>query len=130
VKIAMMLTAERDREFVADLSAKRPRLRETEMVRIARRGAAQKAGLGRDIAEMCLVANAIRLGQGERAFVDPGLSQLIDPVCGSGRAIEFGWFDTGASLRGGAGFRELHIRIWVRDPFGVSNVIGVRPTGC
>jgi hypothetical protein len=92
VKVAVMWATQGHGEFVADLAAKGARLREAEVMCVTRYGAAQEAGLRRDEAEMLLVANAMRFGQGEGAFVDAGMSRLIYRGCWAGRAIQLGRF--------------------------------------
>ena len=71
VDLTVMFAAERNRKFVADLSAECAHLGETEMMRIGRTRAAKKAGLCADMAEVGLVANASRLAKRKRALVDP-----------------------------------------------------------
>ena len=66
VQLTMVCTAERDGVLVADLAAERSRLGEAEVVRIARRAAADEAGLGGHEVQVVLVALADRLADGQR----------------------------------------------------------------
>ena len=65
-----MGAAERDGEFIADLAAHGARLREADMVRVRRYGAAKQARLGSDVAQVLLVAHAVGLWEGEDALFD------------------------------------------------------------
>ena len=62
--------AQGDSEFVAHFSAKRPRLREAEMVGIGRLSSTYEAGVLGNKSEMLLIAVASRLGNREGALVD------------------------------------------------------------
>ena len=72
VEIAMVLSAERDGELVTDLAAECLRLREPDVVGIARLGAAQEAGLRGHVPEVILVTDPLRLLQDKGALVDRG----------------------------------------------------------
>jgi hypothetical protein len=61
MQFTMMEAADRNCELVADLAAKRTRLRETKVVWLCRRAAADDAGLPRDELAMILVTQANRL---------------------------------------------------------------------
>ena len=65
-----MDAAERDREFVAGLAAKRPRLHEPQVMRVGGLAAADQARLLGDIAKVVPVAIAPRCRNGEHALVD------------------------------------------------------------
>ena len=73
--LAMMASAQRHREFVADLAAKRGMLGEAKMVRVRWFAAAHQAGLLGDKSKCCLVPNPARLRQCERTLVDAAGSQ-------------------------------------------------------
>jgi hypothetical protein len=68
---AVMDTAQRYREFIARLTAKRARLYEPQVMRIRRFAGAQKAWLEGDVAKMLLVAVATWRTYRENALVDP-----------------------------------------------------------
>ena len=68
--LAMMAPAQRHREFVADLAAKRPALREAQVMRIRRLAAANQTRLLGHVSDVVSVTNPARLGEGEGAFVD------------------------------------------------------------
>src|SRR5579871_5043046 len=67
---AVMDAAERYRKFIAHLAAERGRLRETDVVRIARFASADEARLLGDEPEVVPVAQSPRLAEGEGALVD------------------------------------------------------------
>ena len=68
----MMRPAKRDSIFVADLLAEPPRLRKTQMVRVAGLAAADQARLYCHKAQVLFVSQPFGFGQGEHAFVDAG----------------------------------------------------------
>ena len=70
VQFAMMATAQRHGEFVADLEAKSSGLGESQMVGIAGLPAADHARLFGDKAKVNFVALSAWLGKGQHAFVD------------------------------------------------------------
>ena len=70
VNLAMMSTAERDGEFVADLAPERTMLGKANVVRICGLPSADQAGLRRDELQVVLVAKAARLGIRQDAFID------------------------------------------------------------
>ena len=70
VVLLMVDGAEGYREFIADLEPKTPRLREADVMGVARRSAANKAGLLGDKAQMLLGANPFWFADGEHALVD------------------------------------------------------------
>ena len=70
MELAVMASAERDGELVADFDSQCARLCEAEMVRVARVATAYKARLGSHEAQMGFVASALGFGQGKNAFVD------------------------------------------------------------
>jgi len=72
MEVAVMCSAQRHREFVADLAPHRPRLGEPEMVRISGVSPADQTGLRRHELEMSFVAESPRLADREHAFVDFG----------------------------------------------------------
>ena len=86
VKLAMMGTAERDGELVADFAAERFRLSEADVVSVGGEGATDKAWLRCDETEMILVAEAARLAEGQGALVD-GRPQLGGTDRGPGERI-------------------------------------------
>ena len=71
VNLAMMSTAERDGEFVADFAPERAMLGKANVVRICGLPSADQAGLRRDELQVVLVAKAARLGKRQDAFIDP-----------------------------------------------------------
>ena len=66
----MVAAAERDSEFVANLAAERPALREAQMVSIARLPAADQARLLRHISDVVTVPNPAWLRERQRTLVD------------------------------------------------------------
>ncbi len=70
VKLAVVAAAQRNGELVTRLAAKRPRLRNTQVMGIGRLAAADQARLVGDKSQMVLVADAPRLREREGAFVD------------------------------------------------------------
>jgi hypothetical protein len=60
--LAMMAAAERDRELIADLAAKRSMLGEAQMMGIGRPAATNQTGLLGDKSDVLAVANPARLG--------------------------------------------------------------------
>jgi hypothetical protein len=64
VNLAVMSTAERDGEFVADLAPECAMLGKANVVRICGLPSADQAGLHRDELQVVLVAKAARLGEG------------------------------------------------------------------
>ena len=71
VQFTMVLTAERHREFVADLGAERRPLGKADVMSIGRLSAADCARLRPDKLQMLLVAEPARLAEREHAFVYP-----------------------------------------------------------
>lgn len=72
VELAMMLTAKRDRELVADLAAEGGRLSAPEVMGIGGEPVAQQARLRGDEAKVLLVPMAGWLADRERTLIDPG----------------------------------------------------------
>ena len=70
MKLAMMSPAQRDREFVTDLSPERPVLRKAQMMGVTGLTSADQAGLLGDKPHMSAMANAARLGMTEDGFID------------------------------------------------------------
>jgi hypothetical protein len=70
MQLAMMTTAERDRELIADLAAESRRLCKTEMMRISGKPAANQARLLGDRFHMLAVANSAGQRQRQDRFVD------------------------------------------------------------
>ena len=66
----MMTAAERHREFVAHLSAKRPMLRKAHMMRIGGRATANQTGLFGDEPYVLAIANSARFGMAKFALID------------------------------------------------------------
>src|SRR5262249_40162973 len=77
---AVMDTTERYREFIARLTTKRPRLHESQVMRIRRLAGAQEAWLEGDVAKMLLVAVATWRTYREHALVDPLGLKLVGSV--------------------------------------------------
>jgi len=77
---AVMDTAERDREFIARLTTKRPWLHEPQVMRIRRLAGAQETWLEVDVAKMLLVAIATWHAYREHALVDPLGLKLVGSV--------------------------------------------------
>ena len=69
MQLAMMSPAERHREFVADLATERTRLREAQMVWIARPATADQARLLNHMPDMIAVTNATRFGEDKHTLV-------------------------------------------------------------
>jgi hypothetical protein len=70
MEFTMMSPAERDRELVARFAGKRPILRKTKMMGIARLASTDQAGLPGDKTYMLAIANAPRLGVRQHRLVD------------------------------------------------------------
>jgi hypothetical protein len=70
MELAMVATAERDSELVADLAAQRPALGKAQMMGIAGLPATNQAGLLGDMPEVLAIANPPDHGQGKGGFVD------------------------------------------------------------
>src|SRR6516225_10164485 len=68
--LAMMTTAERDRELIADLTAECRRLREPQMMGVCRATSANEAWLFGDGFHMLAVADPAQHGQRQDRFVD------------------------------------------------------------
>ena len=66
---AVMSSAQRHRELVADLASQRPGLREFQMMGIARLTPAHEAALLGDKPHMIAIANTPRLGMGQDGLV-------------------------------------------------------------
>ena len=81
VKLAMVVTAERNGKLVADLPAERLWLGEADVVGVGGEGATEKAGLRGDMAEMLFVPNAARFAKGQGALVN-GQPQFGGSKCG------------------------------------------------
>jgi hypothetical protein len=98
---AMVSTAQRDDELVADLAAKSLALGEAKMMRVGRAATADQAWLLGDMADMLAVADAARLSKAKRALVDRfgfgALSLCMSRLCAAPRRRLFGccrllWF--------------------------------------
>ena len=100
VQFAMMSTAERYGEFIADLEAKSSGLGETQMVGVAGLPAADHAGLFGDKAKVNFVALSAWLGKGQHAFVDcfPGCFRSF---------CRHPWKPGKIRVRGGLGGRRI-----------------------
>ena len=70
VQFAMMRAAKRDGKFVADFLPKSALLGKTQVVRVAGLPAADKAGLPGYKAQMLLIPQPLRFGQGKHTLVD------------------------------------------------------------
>ena len=75
--LAVVSSAQRYGELVADLAAECLKLRKPKMMGVRGLTAADQARLFGDEPDMVLVPNATRLGQGERALVDAARSRLL-----------------------------------------------------
>ena len=75
MQLPMMTAAERHGELITDLETDRPRLRKPQMMRIGGLPPANQARLGGNKFQVCLVAQALGLGDGELALVDFGRRQ-------------------------------------------------------
>jgi hypothetical protein len=71
MNFTMVSAAERDRELVAHLAAKRSALGKAQVVRVTRDAAANEARLLGHVADVLAVAYAAGLGDGQDAFIDP-----------------------------------------------------------
>ena len=67
---AMVATAQRDGELIADLAAERSTLRETQMMGVGWTSTTNQTRLLRDIPDVVAVADTAWLGESESAFVD------------------------------------------------------------
>jgi hypothetical protein len=70
VKLAVMGATEGDGELVADLAAQRLRLGKADVMGVGRDGTTDETGLGCDVAQVVLVADAAGFAEGKGAFVD------------------------------------------------------------
>src|SRR6516225_8288569 len=70
MNFAVMSSAKRNRELIADFAAKRPRLRKTEMMHVGGTPAANQAWLLGDRFHMLAVADPAQHGQRQDRFVD------------------------------------------------------------
>src|SRR5580698_6198842 len=70
VEFAVMSTAERHGELVADLATERPALGKAHMMGVAGVTAADQAGLLRHKVHMLAIADAPRLGMAENGLID------------------------------------------------------------
>jgi hypothetical protein len=70
VNLAVVSAAERDGELIADFTAERTALRESQVVSIARLPAADQARLLGDEPHVLAIADAPRLGEGKHGLVD------------------------------------------------------------
>ena len=70
VKFAVMATAERHGELVADLAAERPALGKAQVMGVAGFAAADQAGLLGHKAHVVAIADAPRLRMGENGLID------------------------------------------------------------
>ena len=68
VQLSVMAAAQRYGELITHLETDRPRLREPQVVGIGRLPAANQARLGGNKFQVCLVAQALGLGDGELAL--------------------------------------------------------------
>ena len=81
MEFAMVTTAERNSEFIADLAAQCRRLGKAQMMRISRASAADKARLLGHRLHMLAVANASMCWQNQSAFVHAsGSAPLVTAV--------------------------------------------------
>ena len=93
MQLAVVRTAQRDREFVADLEAETAGLRKPQMVRVTGLAAADEAGLFRNEPQMLLVPQPSGFWEGQHAFVDAG-AELV--LCS--RRVQFGWLVVALAL--------------------------------
>jgi hypothetical protein len=70
VKFAMMPTAERDGELVADLASKRSGLGKAQVMGVTGLATADKTGLLRHMADVVTIADPARLGEWQKTLVD------------------------------------------------------------
>jgi len=70
MELPVVAAAQGHGELIAGLAAKRPALREAQMMGVAGLAAADQAGLDRDEFEMLPIANTSRFGERECAFVN------------------------------------------------------------
>lgn len=70
MELPVMISAQRDRELVADFHAERPWLGKAQVMRVGWLAPAYKAGMRRYKSQMRLFPDSFRLSDGERAFVD------------------------------------------------------------
>ena len=73
----MMDAAERHGEFIAGLAAERPRLHESEVMRVGMLAPAHQACLFGDEPQMLLIAMAARFGDGKDALVNARGSGIL-----------------------------------------------------
>ena len=70
MNLAMVRSAERHRELIAHLAPERTKLGKAEMMGVRGSASADEAGLPRDVFQMFLIADALRLGECQNALVD------------------------------------------------------------
>jgi hypothetical protein len=85
--VAVMRSAKRHGEFVADLSSYRPRLRKAEMVGVGGTSAANQTWMRCDEFEMALVAMPARLADREFALLDFARSGRLEKCQSCGRVV-------------------------------------------
>ena len=94
MQLAVMATAERHGELVADLAAERPALGKAQVMGVGRFTAADQTSLLRHKAHMVAIADAPRLGMRENRFVDrlaAGFSFWFRRVGFRNRLDRLGW---------------------------------------
>jgi hypothetical protein len=77
VNLAVMAPAQRDNKLITDFASECPVLCKPQVVGVRRSPAANQARLLGDVSDVISVPDAARLGEGERALVDPLSSRLL-----------------------------------------------------
>jgi hypothetical protein len=85
MELAVVATAEWDREFVAHLASERPVLSKAQVVSVRRAASTEEAGLLGDELNVALIPHPARLWEGEAALIDagslgPGLCKACRPA--------------------------------------------------
>ena len=127
----MVAAAQRDGELVTRLAAKRPRLRNAQVMGIGGLAAADQARLVGDKSQMVLIADAPRLGECEGAFVDT-VDRISCGRCDSvrGRSVLPGGIPIHSRLSGMRSGGILIVVLLERRHFGMERRLDARGVGC
>jgi hypothetical protein len=134
MEFAMMGAAEGHGEVVTYLAGHGPWLGEADVVRIGRGRTAQEAGLRSDEAQVLLVADPPRFGQGKRTLLDALAGRISIAMAGTvglSRAGPFGPLIVSRGLilgriggtvcrRRGSGFDRIHCKAACSEVHGVA----------
>jgi hypothetical protein len=119
--VPVMRSAQRYREFIADLASHRAGLSEPQMVGVSGASAANQTRLRCDELEVRFIAMPTRFADRELAFLDFGGSSVGLMMCRSGRTVVDGWLrrDRRRSRLLGRGFDLSRAPLWPQRLDGV-----------